>query len=100
MPAQCSAAPFDFGTVEGRSVIAAFDGGAVTSDAGASLLGATDRAIRLVERFAACFRDGRDQARVEHEVATLVGQRVIGIALGGARPRAGKAGPGGGSGRP
>jgi hypothetical protein len=36
----------------------------------------------LVERLAACFTDGRDQARVEHEVATLVGQRVIGIALG------------------
>jgi hypothetical protein len=32
--------------------VAAFDGGAVTSDAGALLLGATDRAIRLVERLA------------------------------------------------
>ena len=54
----------------------------MTSDAGALLLGATDRAIGLVDRFAACFRDGRDPARIEHEVATLVGQRVIGIALG------------------
>ena len=45
-------------------------------------LGATDRAIRLIERFAACFVDGRRQKSVEHEVATLVGQRVVGIALG------------------
>jgi hypothetical protein len=66
----------------GRSVVAAFDGGAVTSDAGALLLGATDRAIRLVERFAACFVDGRNAARVEHAVTTMTGQRVIGIALG------------------
>ena len=47
-------------------MVAAFDGGAVTSDAGALLLGATDRAIGLVERFAACFTDGRVPERVEH----------------------------------
>jgi len=73
---------FGFAPVEGRSVVAAFDGGAITSDAGALLLGATDRAIGLVERFAACFADGRAAERVEHGLATLVGQRVFGIALG------------------
>src|SRR4051794_40607906 len=58
MPTECSSGQVAFGTVEGRSVVATFDGGAVTSDAGALLLGATDRAIRLVERFAAfCFVD-------------------------------------------
>jgi hypothetical protein len=59
-----------------------FDGGRMTSDAGALRLGATDRAIGLVERFAACFTDGRAAELVEHEVGTLVGQRVFGIALG------------------
>src|SRR3954454_25154731 len=73
---------FGFAPVEGRAVVAGFDGGAITSDAGALLLGATDRAIGLVRRFAACFRDARSPERVEHEVATLVGQRVFGIALG------------------
>jgi hypothetical protein len=53
-----------------------------TSDAGALLLGATDRAIGLVQRFAACFDDGRAQAQVEHTVAAMVTQRVFGIALG------------------
>ena len=62
--------------------MAGFDGGAITSNAGALLLGATDRAIGLVRRFAACFRDARAPERIEHEVATLVGQRVFGIALG------------------
>jgi hypothetical protein len=63
-------------------VEAAFDAGLVTSDSGALLLGATDRAIGLIDRFAACFHDERRADLIEHEVATLVGQRVFAIALG------------------
>ena len=82
MQTQCSTASFEFARVEGRSVVASFDGGAITSDAGAVLLGATDRAIRLVDRLADCFTDHRDRRLIEHEVSTLVGQRVFAIALG------------------
>ena len=82
MRAECSAERLDFGTVAGRAVEAAFDAGLVTSDAGALLLGAADRAIDLVGRFASCFHDERRPEYVEHEVATLVGQRVFAIALG------------------
>jgi hypothetical protein len=82
MPTECSPDCFAFPLVEGRDVVAAFDGGTITSDAGALLLGAADRAIKLVDRFAACFSDSRNQTLIEHEVATLVGQRVFGIALG------------------
>ena len=82
MPTECSADLFGFARVEGRAVVAGFDGGKMTSDAGALLLGATDRAIGLIERFARCFNDRRSQEQVEHTVATLVGQRIFGIALG------------------
>src|SRR4030088_2212159 len=82
MPTECNADLFGFAPVEGREVVAAFDGGAITSDAGALLLGAADRAIKLTERLAACFHDVRRQDLIEHEVVTLVGQRVFGIALG------------------
>jgi len=82
MPTECSADLFGFAPVEGREVVGAFDGGAITSDAGALLLGAADRAIELTDRFAACFHDTRRQHLVEHEVATLLAQRVFGIALG------------------
>ena len=82
MPTECSAKPMGFARVDGRAVVADFEGGAITSNAGGLLLGATDRAIGLVERFAACFADSRTPERVVHEVATLVGQRVFGIALG------------------
>ncbi len=82
MPTECNAELFEFAPVERRTVVARFDGGAITSDAGALLLGATDRAIGLVERFAGCFIDRRKPELVEHLVPTLVGQRVFGIALG------------------
>jgi hypothetical protein len=82
MPTECIPDLFGFAPVEGREVVAAFDAGAVTSDAGALLLSATDRAIRMMDRFAACFHDVRCQEQIEHEVVTLVGQRVFGIALG------------------
>ena len=82
MPTECIADLFGFTPVEGRRVVAAFDGGRMTSDAGAMLLGATERVIGLVGRFAGCFADDRAPELIEHEVRTLVGQRVYGIALG------------------
>jgi Transposase DDE domain group 1 len=82
MPTDCSAERFAFAPVDGRAVVAAFDGGTITSDAGALLLGATDRAIGLVRRFAACFVDQRATQQVEHTLQTLVGQRVFALALG------------------
>src|SRR5262249_1937944 len=57
MTRDCSTNLFGFTEVEGREVVAAFDGGAITSDAGGLLLGAADRAIGLIDRFAACFHD-------------------------------------------
>ncbi|MBK1696618.1 transposase [Rhodovibrio salinarum] len=35
-----------------------------------------------MDRFAVCFTDGRMAGRVVHDVRTLVGQPVFGIALG------------------
>jgi len=82
VPTECNATLFEFAPVEGRRVVASFDGGTITSDAGALLLGETDRAIRLTDRIASCFIDARVPELVEHEVATMVLQRVVGIALG------------------
>ena len=82
MPSECNPERFDFARVEGRKVVASFDGGRITSDAGALLLGATDRVICLSRRLADCFTDARDPTLIEHAVETLVMQRVLGIALG------------------
>jgi hypothetical protein len=82
MPTECISDLFGFAPVEGRRVEASFEGGSITSDAGALLLGSTDRAIGLIDRLAQCFKDHRHADLIEHRVRTLVGQRVIGLALG------------------
>jgi DDE family transposase len=82
MQTECNVDLFDFARVEGRSVVAAFDGGKITSDAGGVLLRATARAVGLIDRFAQCFSDSRSEELIEHTVATMIGQRVFGIALG------------------
>ena len=82
MPTECTPRRFEFEAVDRRSVVAGFDGGNITSNAGALLLGQVDRGLGLMRRFAACFVDRRDARYVEHQVATLVGQRVFGLALG------------------
>jgi hypothetical protein len=63
-------------------VVAGFDGGTVSSDAGGLLLGRADEAIGLIDRLAGCFIDERNPELIEHAVRTLIGQRVFGMALG------------------
>ena len=82
MPTECSQDSLDFASLGSRKVTAAFDGGAITSNAGALLLRETDRGIGLSRQAAACFTDGRRQDRIEHSIETLISQRIHGIALG------------------
>jgi hypothetical protein len=82
MPTQCNAEQLEFSCIGRRRVVAAFDGGTVSSDAGALLLQRTDQAIGLLDRLAGCFVDERDPDLIEHRVRTLLGQRVFGLALG------------------
>jgi hypothetical protein len=82
MPTQCNAEQLEFSGVERRRVVAAFDGGTVSSDAGALLLGKADEALGLIDRLAGCFIDERDPNLIEHTVRALLGQRVFGMALG------------------
>jgi hypothetical protein len=55
-----------------QGLLASFDGERITSDAGALLLGATDRMIGLTRRFAIWFQDKRNPAFVEHSVEGTV----------------------------
>src|SRR6476619_3312982 len=82
MPTECSQDSLDFASLGGRKVTAAFDGGAITSNAGALLLRETDRAIGLSRQAVASFTDGRRQDRMENRVETLIAQRIHGVALG------------------
>jgi hypothetical protein len=82
MPTLCSIGQLEFESLGSRKVTASFDGGAVTSNAGALLLRQIDRRIGLTRQAAVCFTDRRDQELVEHSLETLIAQRLHGIALG------------------
>lgn len=82
MRTECTAETLQLQGVAGRAVRARFDGGTLTSDGGAVLLRKVDRATGVLGRFAGCFTDYRDPARVTHSVAALVRQRVYTLALG------------------
>jgi hypothetical protein len=82
MQTQCNAEQYEFSCIERRRVMASFDGGRITSDAGALLLKRTDDAIGLIDRLAHCFIDGRRADLIEHSVRTLLGQRLFALALG------------------
>ncbi len=72
----------EFQALGSRRVIAAANGGAITSDAGGLLLREAERRVRLIQGLAVCFEDGRDPGRVEHELLALLRQRVYALALG------------------
>jgi hypothetical protein len=82
MQTECTTKLFEFEAVDRRAVVAGFDGGDITSNAGGLLLGLVDRGLGLVRRFAECFRDRRNPSYVEHQVETIVGQRIFGLVLG------------------
>jgi hypothetical protein len=82
MPTDFISNQLEFEGFEGRKVIAALDGGAITSDAGAVLLRHTEKAIGLFDRIAGCFIDRRNGDCTVHSLRTLIGQRVAAIALG------------------
>jgi Transposase DDE domain group 1 len=79
---ECSPNLFGFQDLGPRQVVAAFDGGKITSDAGGLLLREVEAKFGFIERFAGCFTDHRDPDLVEHPLVDLLKQRVFGLCLG------------------
>jgi Transposase DDE domain group 1 len=82
MSTECNAAYLDFSMLGARQILADFDGGDISSDAGALLLRKTEQVTAVIQQFAACFSDHRDPRLIEHSVTDLVAQRVYALALG------------------
>jgi hypothetical protein len=79
---ECTELRFAFATEGRREMVAEFNGGAISSDAGAVLLRETDQKLRLIERLSECFLDARNPGLVEHSVGQMLRQRVYALALG------------------
>ena len=82
MARQCNPIQLAFPGVGSRRLVARFDGGTLTSNAGALLLRAVEACTGVCRRAARCFHDARDARRIEHPVAALVTQRVMALARG------------------
>jgi hypothetical protein len=82
MKTQCSAKLLEIHPLGKRKIVARFDGGAITSDAGGLLLRGVEKATGIIGQFARCFSDHRDPESIEHSVEELAGQRVYGLCLG------------------
>ncbi len=82
METDCNPKQLHFQGLGNRKVVAAFDGGTISSDAGALLLREIETACGYLERFSRCFVDKRDPRYTEHPIKELVSQRVIGVCLG------------------
>jgi len=79
---ECTQSCFSFAALYRREVVAEFDGGDITTDAGGLLLREVDRRLNITQRLAACFVDHRRPDLIEHSVPELIAQRVYGLALG------------------
>jgi hypothetical protein len=79
---ECTANRYAFGQLERRQVLADFSGGQVTTDGGLILVAQIDQHYRISERLAACFSDGRDPTRVQHQLGDLIAQRLYGLVQG------------------
>jgi hypothetical protein len=82
MTTECNQSSFEFHSLNQRKVIAKFDGGNITSDAGVLLLREVEKRTGLIAGLAQCFSDYRDKRWVEHTVEELLAQRLFGTCLG------------------
>jgi len=79
---QCNLFSFQFQPHNNKEVISNFDGGHITSDAGAVLLRELEKKTKILEKFAGCFTDHRNQDKIEHTVLEMISQRIYGLILG------------------
>ena len=77
-----SSESLQFSNLGRRKVVAEFDGGRMSSNAGALFLREVNARCGLIARLAGCFTDYRDPSRVEFPVDRLLAQRIFGLCLG------------------
>jgi len=82
MKTECNKKRYTFQALGRREILADFNGGTITSDAGGILLREVEKRTSILSRFAQCFADYRNPDLIEHSVLDLVSQRVFAIALG------------------
>jgi hypothetical protein len=68
--------------VSGKSVIAKFDGGLLSSDGGVLMLREIEQRLRVADRLAGCIEDPRAPDQITHTLADIIRFRLLMIAAG------------------
>ena len=68
--------------VAGKSVVAKFDGGRLSSDGGILVLREIEQRLRVADRLAACIEDPRSPDQITHSIADIIRFRLLMIAAG------------------
>jgi hypothetical protein len=79
---ECKSDAIEFTDAKRRKVVADFDGGRLTSDAGVILLREVDRQLGLIDKINDCLPDPRDPRYIAHEQREMLAQRIFSLALG------------------
>ncbi len=79
---ECHREPMLFSNLGRRRVQADFDGGSLTSDAGALLVRQADQRIGLIDAIDRAIPDPRDPDLIQHTQRSMLAQRIISLALG------------------
>jgi hypothetical protein len=79
---QSTPEPLRFPPVDGLTVRADFDGGAMSSDFGPLILRGVDQQIALTERLAQAIEDQRHPSYITHPLRDLIAQRIFQIGCG------------------
>lgn len=79
---KCTDEKLDFGRMGRRVIEADFSGGDLSSEGGALLLRRMDARLGLSAAAARALGDDRQRAKVRHDVASMIAQRIYGLCLG------------------
>lgn len=79
---QCNTKQLTFSFFKKRILTVDFKGGEITSDAGLLLIRQADNSLGLISGLTECINDKRDRRYIEHELLTLLRQRIYQIVAG------------------
>jgi hypothetical protein len=72
----------DLSPVSGKTIVAKFDGGLLSSDGGILVLREVEQRLRVADRMAACIEDPRVPDQITHTLADIIRFRLLMIAAG------------------
>ena len=61
----------------GKTIVARFDGGLLSSDGGVVVLREVEQRLRVAARMAGCIKDPRAPDQITHTLADIIGFRLL-----------------------